>query len=191
MGGTDERTDGRTNKQTNKSPPVFYRTSSPSGPLPCFLSLQITIMQIRATGIADHILPLGDLLFLFQSDPRLPDQSLYDVIRHIQACQSHQDADQIGSGSKPVFASSGVGTGAIQRLNRICFCRHLRDRVFVVRSIARIFHHVCFFADGVHDGIGHLHSTQVKGSLFCRHDVNDDNDNDDHEDVSVYKMAVG
>ena len=29
-GGTDERTDGR----TNESPPVFYRTSSPSGPLP-------------------------------------------------------------------------------------------------------------------------------------------------------------
>ena len=29
-GRTNERTDG----QTNKSPPVFYRTSSPSGPLP-------------------------------------------------------------------------------------------------------------------------------------------------------------
>merc|ERR1711911_250311 len=29
-GGTDGRNDGR----TNKSPPVFYRTSSPSGPLP-------------------------------------------------------------------------------------------------------------------------------------------------------------
>ena len=49
-------------RQTNKrKSPVFYRTSSPSGPLPCFLSLQITIMQSRATGIADHILPLGDL----------------------------------------------------------------------------------------------------------------------------------
>ena len=35
--------------------------SSPSGPLPCFLSLQFTIMQSRATGIADHILPFGDL----------------------------------------------------------------------------------------------------------------------------------
>ena len=41
---------------------MFYRTSSPSGPLPCFFSLQFTIMQSRATGIADHILPLGDLL---------------------------------------------------------------------------------------------------------------------------------
>ena len=35
---TNERTNERTNKQTdertNKSPPVFYRTSSPLGPLP-------------------------------------------------------------------------------------------------------------------------------------------------------------
>ena len=53
----------RTDKRTNKSPPVFYRTSSPSGPLPCFPSLQLTIRQSRATGIADHILPLGDLFF--------------------------------------------------------------------------------------------------------------------------------
>ena len=30
--------DGRMNGRTNKSPPVFYRTSSPSGPLPCFPS---------------------------------------------------------------------------------------------------------------------------------------------------------
>ena len=51
--------DKRTNKRKS---PVFYRTSSPSGLLPCFLSLQFTIMQSRATGIADHILPLGDLL---------------------------------------------------------------------------------------------------------------------------------
>ena len=54
--------DGQTDKWANKSPPVFYRTSSPSGPLPCFLSVQFTIMQSRAKGIADHILPLGDLL---------------------------------------------------------------------------------------------------------------------------------
>ena len=27
-------TNGRTDVRTNKSPPVFYRTSSPSGPLP-------------------------------------------------------------------------------------------------------------------------------------------------------------
>ena len=39
---------------------VFYRTLSPSGPLPCF-----TIMQSRALGIADHILPVGVLLLLF------------------------------------------------------------------------------------------------------------------------------
>ena len=42
---------------------------------PCFLSLHITIMQSRATGIADHILPLGDLfslspLLLFGQQPR-------------------------------------------------------------------------------------------------------------------------
>ena len=50
----------RKDELTNKSPPVFYRTSSPSGPLPCSLSLTETIIQSRATGIADHILPLGD-----------------------------------------------------------------------------------------------------------------------------------
>ena len=36
-------------------------TSSPLGSLPCFLSLQFTIMQSRAVGIAYHILPLGEL----------------------------------------------------------------------------------------------------------------------------------
>ena len=55
---------------TNESPPVFYRTSSPSGPLPC-LSFQFTTMQSRATGIADHILPLGDLFRLERADFRL------------------------------------------------------------------------------------------------------------------------
>ena len=37
-GGIDRWTDGRNDEQTdgmtNESPPVFYRTSSPSGPLP-------------------------------------------------------------------------------------------------------------------------------------------------------------
>ena len=33
-GGTNGRTDERTNEQTNESPPVFYRTLSPLGPLP-------------------------------------------------------------------------------------------------------------------------------------------------------------
>ena len=40
---------------------MFYRTSSPLGPLPCFPSLHFTIMQSRAKGIADHILPFGCL----------------------------------------------------------------------------------------------------------------------------------
>ena len=57
-----KRMDGWTNERANKSPSVFYRTLSPSGPLPC-LSFQITTMQSRATGIADHVLPLGDLFF--------------------------------------------------------------------------------------------------------------------------------
>ena len=41
---------------------MFYRTLSPLGPLPCFPSLLFTITQSGASGIADHILPLGDLL---------------------------------------------------------------------------------------------------------------------------------
>ena len=49
-------------KQTNESSPVFYRTSSPSGPLPCLPSPSVANIQSRATGIADHILPLGDWL---------------------------------------------------------------------------------------------------------------------------------
>ena len=51
-----------TGRRTDRNSPVFYRTFSPSGPLPCFLSLQFTIMQSRAKCIADHILPLGNLL---------------------------------------------------------------------------------------------------------------------------------
>ena len=31
---TDERTNGQTDERTNESPPVFYRTLSPSGSLP-------------------------------------------------------------------------------------------------------------------------------------------------------------
>ena len=33
-GGTNEQTNGQTDGGTNESPPVFYRTWSPSGPLP-------------------------------------------------------------------------------------------------------------------------------------------------------------
>ena len=35
------------------------------GPLPCLPSLDFTITQSRATGIADHILPLGDLMYVY------------------------------------------------------------------------------------------------------------------------------
>ena len=50
------RMDGQTNEQKS-------RTSFPSGPLPC-LSFRLTTKQSRATGIADHVLPLGDLFFI-------------------------------------------------------------------------------------------------------------------------------
>ena len=46
--------------RTNESPPVFYRTSSPSGLLPCTPSFKFIIVQSRATGITDHILPMGN-----------------------------------------------------------------------------------------------------------------------------------
>ena len=48
----------------DKSPPVVYRTLSPSRPLPCYLSLQFLIVQCKAMGITDHILPLGSLFFI-------------------------------------------------------------------------------------------------------------------------------
>ena len=48
--------------QSGRSPPVFYRTSFPSVPLPYFPSPTFTNIQSRATGFADHILPLGDWL---------------------------------------------------------------------------------------------------------------------------------
>ena len=54
----DKHTDEWNEEQ--KSPCVL-QDFVPFGPLPCFLSLQFTIMLSRATGIADHILPLGDL----------------------------------------------------------------------------------------------------------------------------------
>ena len=66
----DRRMDGRMDGQTNKrKSPVFYRTLSPSGPLPCFPSLRFTIMESRATGIVDHILPSGDLFVFIVSSP--------------------------------------------------------------------------------------------------------------------------
>ena len=43
--GKADRTDGQTDGQIS---PVFYRTSSPSGPLPCSLSTFITSYLSRA-----------------------------------------------------------------------------------------------------------------------------------------------
>ena len=50
----------------NESPPVFYRTSSPLGPLPCFLSLQFTIMQSRATGMLSTYCPWATCYVYFE-----------------------------------------------------------------------------------------------------------------------------
>ena len=77
-----ERADSRPwgDIRTNESPPVFYRTSSPSGPLPCFPSLQFTIRQSRATGIADHILPLGDLFSMTRFAGIFPISGVYDLL---------------------------------------------------------------------------------------------------------------
>ena len=41
---------------------LFYSTLFLLGLLPCFLPLKFIIMQNMAKGIADHKLPLGDLL---------------------------------------------------------------------------------------------------------------------------------
>ena len=85
----------RTNERTNESPPVFYRTFSPLGPLPCFLSLQFIIMQSRVKEIMqsnDHIFPLGDLFYrilsLWGCCSASPDsiQKLYNAENGIYCC---------------------------------------------------------------------------------------------------------
>ena len=58
----DRRTDVYTDGQI---PPVFYRTLSPSGPLPCSpLNFNHTLLK-QGTGTADHLLPLGCYYTLF------------------------------------------------------------------------------------------------------------------------------
>ena len=61
------------------------------GPLPCFPSLQSTIMQSRSTGIADHILPLGDLL------DQILDQTSHTLNKASPApnCALHSKSDQL------------------------------------------------------------------------------------------------
>ena len=53
----DGRTDGWTYAQI---PPVFYRTSSPLGLLPCLLHHCHCKKEWQGKGTADHILPVGD-----------------------------------------------------------------------------------------------------------------------------------
>ena len=56
--GTDVRSDVRTDVRTDgrKFPPVFYRTSSPSGPLPC-LNFSILKKTPRASNGQQYPLP--------------------------------------------------------------------------------------------------------------------------------------
>ena len=58
------RTDGRTDAQIS---PVFYRTLSSLGPLPCLLSHCHRHVNGQGKGTADHLLPLGDWFSLFLS----------------------------------------------------------------------------------------------------------------------------
>ena len=59
--------DGRTDAQIS---PVFYRTSSPLGPLPCLLPNRPHSVDGQGKGTADHLLPLGDW-FLWMCSCRL------------------------------------------------------------------------------------------------------------------------
>ena len=88
--------------RTNESPPVFYRTSSPSGPLPS-LSFRFTTMQSRAMGIADHILPLGDLLSIWPL-PRCPS----DLLQHC-SCPSARNYGSRGSSLVSCMHERSVG----------------------------------------------------------------------------------
>ena len=92
QGGTNGRTGGRTDGQI---PPEFYRTSSPLGPLPCFLSLQLKIMQSRATGIADHILPLGDLLPIIPGQKNANVPSILQCINTQHLISSHEKGELV------------------------------------------------------------------------------------------------
>ena len=71
--------DGRMNESLPVA--VFYRTLSPLGPLPCFPSLQFTITQSRAMGIADHILPLGDLFVFWAARLKFQPQGSNPILK--------------------------------------------------------------------------------------------------------------
>ena len=79
--------EGRTNRWTNRRTkvPCVLQDFAPLRPLPCFPSLQFAIMQSRATGIADHTLPLGDLLFFPFVLPRSYNHSSLPKQRQIVA----------------------------------------------------------------------------------------------------------
>ena len=53
-GGTNKRTNEWTDGRTNESPPVFYRTSSPSGPLP--KRQPLLVRQRRGESVEEAVL---------------------------------------------------------------------------------------------------------------------------------------
>ena len=95
---------------------MFYRTSSPLRPLPCFPTLQSTITQSRATGIADHILPLGDLLFLSNSQPSYPkgddEEALLAKALAMSIGVGDEGEDDSQSGQASNVSVSAPATGA-------------------------------------------------------------------------------
>ena len=66
--------------RTKEGSPVFYRTLSPLGPLPYFLSLKFSIKQSRAMGIADHILLLGDWIITAPAHPHGTQLAVYPAM---------------------------------------------------------------------------------------------------------------
>ena len=62
-GGTNGQMDERTNGRTG-IPSVFYRISSPSGSLPCFLSTSTNKLK-QGKGTDDHILSVDHWFLLF------------------------------------------------------------------------------------------------------------------------------
>ena len=59
---SESKIDNQTDRLDVQIPPVFYRTLSPSGPLPCSLQKLPSSVTQQGKGTDDHLLPLGDWL---------------------------------------------------------------------------------------------------------------------------------
>ena len=70
-GRTNEQTNERTDGRTNESPPVFYRTSSPSGPLPKNRILKSITRTLNLTKVVSTmaVFPSFHLSQVFLSTP--------------------------------------------------------------------------------------------------------------------------